>query len=574
MNADRVKDTTTTTGTGSITVSGTPPAGFQALSAVGSVGATFTYAIAGQTGSEWEIGTATITAANVFSRSVTASSNANALVNFSAGTKDVFCTLSAAQIAKFNSTSTAAFALAIPLTTPGTTYMPQQTVASVLAFTVGASPVQGALVYVRLVADGTNVPTFIGFKEWGGSSGYDNRNGIANQVQFFYDGYDYFYSVSQAVGAVAVDATAPTLSSPTSTQTGTTTASGTVMTDEANGTLFWLATTNATETSATVIASGASQVITSTGSKTVTSTGLTPSTTYYLHYAHRDAAGNVAVNATNSASFTTAATATAPATMAAPTASGGDTVATVTLVAPADGGSAITGYTVTSMPAGMTDTNAGTTSLTHAMTGGTNGQAYTFTAKATNAVGTAATASPASNSVTLAAAAMPRLIGLANLTETGTGPYGYNFATNAGFSAAGGALNLHLPSTADGSFAVRNVGGKEFILEITTSTSPTTFENFSTAPFALWTSGTAGGNYGVFIAGTAQTVANTVANAANDIMRIRRSGTSWFAEVARAASPTVFTTIFTKTGAGTGQLGFGCNTQACSFDTLTCVGMV
>jgi hypothetical protein len=92
--ADRVKDTTTTTGTGPITVSGTPPTGFQAISAVGPVGSTFTYAIASQTANEWEIGTATITAANVFSRVVASSSNANALVNFSVGTKDVFCTVS------------------------------------------------------------------------------------------------------------------------------------------------------------------------------------------------------------------------------------------------------------------------------------------------------------------------------------------------------------------------------------------------------------------------------------------------------------------------------------------------
>lgn len=121
-----------------------------------------------------------------------------------------------------------------------------------------------------------------------------------------------------SAGISSGDTTPPNLTSPTGAQTGSTTASGTVTTDEANGTLYSLATTNATETAATVKASGATQTITSTGSKSVTATGLTPSTTYYFHYVHRDAAGNDS-SVSNSASFTTTAADTTAPTLSSPT---------------------------------------------------------------------------------------------------------------------------------------------------------------------------------------------------------------------------------------------------------------
>jgi hypothetical protein len=78
----------------------------------------------------------------------------------------------------------------------------------------------------------------------------------------------------------------------------------------------------------------------------------------------------------------------------------GDTTATVTFVAPlVTGGAKITGYTVTSSPAGGVDSNAGSVDLTHTITGLTNGVEYTFTATASNVVGSSV-ASAASNPVT------------------------------------------------------------------------------------------------------------------------------------------------------------------------------
>ena len=102
------------------------------------------------------------------------------------------------------------------------------------------------------------------------------------------------------------DTTAPVISSPTATQTGSTTASGTVSTNEANGAMYRYASTNATETAATIKAANVFSAVTATGSQAAAFTGLTPSTAYYAHYLHRDAAGNDS-NVVNSASFTTAA---------------------------------------------------------------------------------------------------------------------------------------------------------------------------------------------------------------------------------------------------------------------------
>ena len=90
--ADRVKDTTTTTGTGTITLSGTAPNGYQTFgSAIGNGNNTY-YTITA--GSEWEVGIGTYTSAGTtLSRTtVLSSSSAGSLVTFSAGTKDVFVT--------------------------------------------------------------------------------------------------------------------------------------------------------------------------------------------------------------------------------------------------------------------------------------------------------------------------------------------------------------------------------------------------------------------------------------------------------------------------------------------------
>lgn len=87
---DRVKETTTSTGTGTITLAGAA-VGYQSFSVIGNGNNTY-YTIAG--GSQWEVGIGTYTSSGTtLSRdTVLESSNSNALVNFSAGTKEVFVT--------------------------------------------------------------------------------------------------------------------------------------------------------------------------------------------------------------------------------------------------------------------------------------------------------------------------------------------------------------------------------------------------------------------------------------------------------------------------------------------------
>jgi trimeric autotransporter adhesin len=88
---DRVKETTAVTSTGTATLLGAVT-GYQSFSVIGN-GNTCYYTIASQTANEWEVGIGTYTSPDQLSRdTVLSSSNSGSLVNFSAGTKDVFVT--------------------------------------------------------------------------------------------------------------------------------------------------------------------------------------------------------------------------------------------------------------------------------------------------------------------------------------------------------------------------------------------------------------------------------------------------------------------------------------------------
>ena len=117
---DRVKVTSTTTGTGAMAL-GSAVTGFETFAAgIGNNNTTY-YCIFNQGTTEFEVGLGTLDAssANLTRTTVISSSNSDSAVDFSAGTKDVFCTLPASKSVYLDATGTpvgaasAGFALAM-----------------------------------------------------------------------------------------------------------------------------------------------------------------------------------------------------------------------------------------------------------------------------------------------------------------------------------------------------------------------------------------------------------------------------------------------------------------------------
>ena len=96
---DRVKETTTTTGTGAVSLGGAVT-GFETFAAgVGNSNTTY-YAIVHQTAAEFEVGLGTLDgdSSDLTRTTVISSSNSDSDVDFAAGTKDVFCTIPASKL--------------------------------------------------------------------------------------------------------------------------------------------------------------------------------------------------------------------------------------------------------------------------------------------------------------------------------------------------------------------------------------------------------------------------------------------------------------------------------------------
>lgn len=135
----RVKETTTTTGTGTITLANVAPTGFRTFDSFLLTGDTTYYAIV--MGAAWEIGLGTYdsTGPTLARTAVQSSSNADALVNFAAGTKDVFVTMPGSRSVFIDGQS----AVPIPLTTLGFTPVASSGYVSLFGRTVATRAMLG-----------------------------------------------------------------------------------------------------------------------------------------------------------------------------------------------------------------------------------------------------------------------------------------------------------------------------------------------------------------------------------------------------------------------------------------------
>ena len=149
---DRVKETTTTTGTGTINLAGAATNFETFVAGIGN-GNTVYYAIVHQDQPEFEVGLGTVTDAtpDTLSRTtILSSSNSDGLVSFSAGTKDVFCTLPASKTVFEDASSN--------VTLPGTITAVGTSVFTNLDIS-GDVDVDGTLEADAMTLDGTAITT-------------------------------------------------------------------------------------------------------------------------------------------------------------------------------------------------------------------------------------------------------------------------------------------------------------------------------------------------------------------------------------------------------------------------------
>ena len=185
---DRVQETTTTTGTGTLTLGGAVT-GYQSFSAIGNANTTY-YAIYAPGGSEWEVGIGTYTASGTtLSRdTVLSSSNSGSLVTFSAGTKNVWCDYPAGKAVYTDSTG------AIPsptITTPVIAQINDANGNAELKFSAIASAVNQVTIEnaatgnpVHISATGTDASIGIHLAPKG-ASGYINVQGGVDSTKRF-----------------------------------------------------------------------------------------------------------------------------------------------------------------------------------------------------------------------------------------------------------------------------------------------------------------------------------------------------------------------------------------------------
>ena len=147
---DRVKETTATTGTGTVTLVGAV-SGFQSFAAIGDGNQTY-YVISDAATGDWEVGIGTYTASGTtLSRTtVLSSSNAGSLVPFAAGTKDVFVSYPSSRSVYLDTAGSAVTVLDIGTLGTSTANI---TTANITAGTVSTTPTNNTDIVNKQYAD-------------------------------------------------------------------------------------------------------------------------------------------------------------------------------------------------------------------------------------------------------------------------------------------------------------------------------------------------------------------------------------------------------------------------------------
>jgi hypothetical protein len=305
---------------------------------------------------------------------------------------------------------------------------------------------------------------------------------------------------------------------------------------------------------------------TATGSASpITVTGLTngTATTFTVH-----ATNSVGNSAESSASSSvTPAAATAPGAPTIGTATAGNASASVAFTAPGStGGSAITGYTVTSTPGGFTGTG---TASPISVAGLTNGSAYTFTVHATNAIGNSAE-SAASNSVTPSVPAQSLSLNNMGFMQATATANVYQGTTGGFWGSEGyGTLNLAFQNGVDGEFVVQMLDvpkhaadntGREIGIGVDAVSTAGAAKDYTVIDYFLMHRADACKVYTNSTDAGSDSGGGAVVAAQNDYLRAKRTGSAGAANTATLTldvshnAGSSWTTIKTFAGAPTGAL--------------------